>query len=305
MRQERFTEQAQEALAASQELVRQYHHSQWDVEHILLALLQQQAGLVGDILKGLSVDVESVRQQVVAVLEKSPKVAYETPQIYATPLIARLLESASAEAERLKDEFIGTEHLLIAMAGEQEGEAVGILHRFGIGGFRVCPCSKDGLAGFVAHNTGSLTSQDCALQPFQVVNMGQFVAFDLRVAVAAERDAVGCLKHQFGVFVDRHYMMGVNVPGVAAPDALPAEQPEHRVPPVLVLWSFAKAHKPAPPIQTSRSRFTPRYHREIGVASPRRGEVESEAFGTPGQLPAADRSRRPRPRKDGNHAPTH
>ena len=58
MKQERFTEQAQEALAASQELVRQYHHSQWDVEHILLALLQQQAGLVGDILKELDVDVE-------------------------------------------------------------------------------------------------------------------------------------------------------------------------------------------------------------------------------------------------------
>ena len=132
MRQERFTEQAQEALATSQELVRQYHHSQWDVEHILLALLQQQAGLVGDILKELGVDVEAVKQQVVAALENSPKVAYETPQIYATPRITQLIESASAEADRLKDEFIGTEHLLIAMAGEQEGEAAGILHRFGI-----------------------------------------------------------------------------------------------------------------------------------------------------------------------------
>ena len=60
MKQERFTEQAQEALAASQELVRQYHHSPWDVEHILLALLQQQAGLVDNILKELSADVEAV-----------------------------------------------------------------------------------------------------------------------------------------------------------------------------------------------------------------------------------------------------
>ena len=69
MRQERFTEQAQEVLAASQELVRQYHHSQWDVEHILLALLQQQAGLVGNILKELSVDVEVVIQQTLAIRE--------------------------------------------------------------------------------------------------------------------------------------------------------------------------------------------------------------------------------------------
>ena len=132
MKQERFTEQAQEALAASQELVRQHHHSQWDVEHILLALLQQESGLVGSILQELKVDVEAVRQQVLAVLEKSAKVAYEAPQIYATPRIAQLVEVAAAEANRLKDEFIGTEHLLIAIAGEQKGEAVDILKRFNI-----------------------------------------------------------------------------------------------------------------------------------------------------------------------------
>ena len=132
MKQERFTEQAQEALALSQELVRQYQHSQWDVEHILLALLQQEKGLVGDILRELGVDVETVRQQVEAVLERSPKVSYEGAQIYATPHISQLLGAAAAEADRLKDEFIGTEHLLIAMAGEQKGEAAEILHQFGI-----------------------------------------------------------------------------------------------------------------------------------------------------------------------------
>jgi len=132
MKQERFTEQAQEALAASQELVRQYQHSQWDVEHILLALLQQQAGLVGDIFKGLGVDAEAVRQQVVAALEKSAKVTYEAPQIYATPRVAQLLKTAGDEADRLKDEFIGTEHLLIAIAGEERGEAAKILKRSGI-----------------------------------------------------------------------------------------------------------------------------------------------------------------------------
>ncbi len=132
MRQERFTEQAQEALASSQELVRQYRHSQWDVEHILLALLQQQAGLVGDILTELGVDVEVVRQQVEARLDKAPKVTYETGQIYVTPRITQLLETAAAEANRLKDEFVGTEHLLIAMAGEEKGEVAAILHHFGI-----------------------------------------------------------------------------------------------------------------------------------------------------------------------------
>ncbi len=132
MRQERFTEQAQEALALSQELVRQYHHNQWDVEHILLALLQQERGLVGDILRELGVDVGVVKGQVAAALEKIPKVAYDTAQIYATPRINALLMAGAAEADRLKDEFVGTEHLLIAIAGEQRGEAASILRRSGI-----------------------------------------------------------------------------------------------------------------------------------------------------------------------------
>jgi len=132
MRQERFTEQAQEALALSQELVRQYHHNQWDVEHILLALLQQEQGLVGDILRELGVDAEAVRQQISAALDKAPKVAYEVAQIYATPRIAQLITRAGNEADRLKDEFIGTEHLFVAMAGEDKGEAATILHRLGV-----------------------------------------------------------------------------------------------------------------------------------------------------------------------------
>jgi ATP-dependent Clp protease ATP-binding subunit ClpC len=59
-------------------------------------------------------------------------VAYEGTQIYPTPRIARVLESAAAEANRLKDEFIGTEHLLIAIATEPRGESARILQEFGI-----------------------------------------------------------------------------------------------------------------------------------------------------------------------------
>ena len=132
MRPEKFTEQAQEALALSQELVRQYKHSQWDVEHILLALLQQEKGLVGEILRELKADVDTIRQQVDAALARAPKVTFDTGQIYATPRVAQLLSSANAEAERFKDEFISTEHILIAIVGEEKGEAAAIFGRFGI-----------------------------------------------------------------------------------------------------------------------------------------------------------------------------
>ncbi|MFH1647042.1 MAG: AAA family ATPase [Chloroflexota bacterium] len=132
MRQERFTEQAQESIQASQQMAMQFKHSQWDVEHILLALLVQRQGLVGEILKGLNVDVETVRNRVDEVLQKTPKVTYQTGQIYATPRIAGLMSRAEEEANRLKDEFISTEHLLIAMFGDDKGDAAHILESVGM-----------------------------------------------------------------------------------------------------------------------------------------------------------------------------
>ncbi|MGB6873607.1 MAG: AAA family ATPase [Dehalococcoidia bacterium] len=132
MKPERFTEQAQEVLEASQELVRRYRHNQWDVEHILLALLEQEKGITGDILQMLGVDIEAVKQRVEATLESFPKIAYEATQIYATPRISALLENANREADRLKDEFVSTEHLLIAIAGETKGEAATILAESGV-----------------------------------------------------------------------------------------------------------------------------------------------------------------------------
>jgi len=129
---ERFTEQAQEILATSQAIVQRYHHNQWDVEHVLLALLEQEKGITQEILQELGVDIETVKSKVEATLEGFPKVAYEAGQIYATPRISNLLENANREADRLKDEFVSTEHLLIAIAGETRGEAAAILSEFGV-----------------------------------------------------------------------------------------------------------------------------------------------------------------------------
>jgi ATP-dependent Clp protease ATP-binding subunit ClpC len=132
MRPERFTEQAREVLATSQSIASRYHHVQWDVEHVLLALLGQEGGLTLQILEKMGVDVEAVRKRVEDSLERAPKAAHESSQIYATPRIARLMDNADREAERLKDDFISTEHLLIAVAGEVKGEAATILKEFGV-----------------------------------------------------------------------------------------------------------------------------------------------------------------------------
>jgi len=128
----KFTEQAQEVLAASQELVRSLRHSQWDVEHVLLALLRQEGGVTSEILKELGVAIEPVRDRVAKALERGPTTAYEAAQIYPTPRIESLLRAAASEADRFRDEFVGSEHLLIAIAGERDGEGAAILNEFGI-----------------------------------------------------------------------------------------------------------------------------------------------------------------------------
>ena len=132
LRPEKFTEQAQQVLSNSQEIVRRFRHSQWDVEHVLVALLELEQGLPQDILSVLGVPVESVKLRLQEALDKSPKVSYETTQIYATPRAARLLDNARAESERMKDEFIGTEHLLIGATMERDGDSARILKEYGI-----------------------------------------------------------------------------------------------------------------------------------------------------------------------------
>ena len=103
-----FTEQAQEVIARSQALLREYKHSQWDVEHVLLALLELEGGVPQEILKALGVPQQEMRSKLVDVLERVPKVVNEVPQIYVTPRASRLLEYAKEESLRLKDEFINT-----------------------------------------------------------------------------------------------------------------------------------------------------------------------------------------------------
>jgi len=132
MQQERFTEQAWDAIMSSQRLAMDFHHSELDVEHILLALLMQERGLVGDILRDLGVDAEQVRQQLVSVLQGRPRLRYETTQLQQTRRIPAVALAAEAESKRMRDELIATEHLFIAIAAEQEGEAVAVLRQFGI-----------------------------------------------------------------------------------------------------------------------------------------------------------------------------
>jgi len=138
MKQERFTEQAQEVLGASQQLVSRFRNSMWDVEHIFLALLEQEKGLAAEILKKMNVNLTAMKKRVSDVLEKYPKIGEQPKtaiggiQIYPTPRVAQVIQAAVGEADRLNDEYVGVEHLLIAISSEGSGDAVDILKEFGI-----------------------------------------------------------------------------------------------------------------------------------------------------------------------------
>ncbi len=137
LRAEDFTEQAQRALQTSQELVQRYRHSQWDVEHILAALLAEEEGVPARILAELGVATGAVKSRLDQLLEAGPKLAAPAGQIYTTPRTQRLLETAREESQRLNDDFISVEHLFIAAVRESQGDSARLMREFGLDQERV------------------------------------------------------------------------------------------------------------------------------------------------------------------------
>ena len=132
LRPDQFTENAREVLGASQELVRRLRHTQWDAEHVVYSLLEEREGVPAEIFSQLGIVADQVKSELLAYLESAPKAAYESGQIYVTPRATRFLENAKGEADRLKDEFVGTEHLLVAATMERQGETARLFKEHGI-----------------------------------------------------------------------------------------------------------------------------------------------------------------------------
>jgi ATP-dependent Clp protease ATP-binding subunit ClpB len=122
MRLDKFTVKAQEAIQAAQSLADQHEHQALEPEHLLAALLQQREGVVAPILGKLGARVDAVQRAVEAELARMPKVRGGGGQ-YLGDRLRAALERAQREAERLKDDYVSTEHLLIAIAQERDGAA--------------------------------------------------------------------------------------------------------------------------------------------------------------------------------------
>ncbi len=135
MRFDRFTERAQEAAQRAAEIIQRYGHNQIDTEHILLALIEQPQGVVPQILEILKVDPQILAERLDYILKTSPKASIfggGAGQIFITPRVKRIIDLANEEASRLKDEYISTEHLFLAILSEKNTPAARLLETTGI-----------------------------------------------------------------------------------------------------------------------------------------------------------------------------
>ncbi len=124
----RLTQKSQEALHDAQTAALRFGHQEVDGEHLLLALLNQSEGLVAPLLGRSGADVDQIREDLTAELERRPRVTgsgAEPGKVYVTQRLNRLLDAADQEARRLKDEYVSVEHLVIALLGEGSGSAAG------------------------------------------------------------------------------------------------------------------------------------------------------------------------------------
>src|SRR5256885_5689100 len=130
MRLDRFTLRGQEAIQSATELAERNQNQQVEPEHLLAAMLEQPEGIVRPILGKLSVNVTVVSNDIQAAIARFPRV--QGGQQYFSPRLSQIFTAAQKQAESMQDEFISTEHLLLAVADEKDGGAGKILRQHGV-----------------------------------------------------------------------------------------------------------------------------------------------------------------------------
>jgi ATP-dependent Clp protease ATP-binding subunit ClpB len=128
---DKFTVKAQEALQGTQDVAGRFGNQQLESLHLLLALIEQKEGIVPSLLARLGVSPASVAKEAEQAIENLPKVG-GTADHYLSPALKEVLDQASKETEQFKDEFVSTEHLLLALSRKPKDAAGRILARLGI-----------------------------------------------------------------------------------------------------------------------------------------------------------------------------
>src|SRR6184192_2060437 len=130
MRLDKFTLRGQEAIQAGIELAERNQNQQVEPEHILCAMFEQPEGIVRPLLGKLGANVQVVVNDVQAAIARFPRV--QGGQQYFSPRLSQIFNAAQKQAETMQDDFISTEHLLLAITEEKEGEAGKIVRQHGL-----------------------------------------------------------------------------------------------------------------------------------------------------------------------------
>jgi ATP-dependent Clp protease ATP-binding subunit ClpB len=132
---DKFTNKAQEAVTACKGLLTKFGHSQVTPEHLMLACLEQEEGIGAKILEKMEVKPHEVIKELTDYLDRQPKgtsMSTAKDEIHVSNKLMQLLDEAQKEADRLKDEFISVEHLMLAFCDEGKNQTGSILKRHGV-----------------------------------------------------------------------------------------------------------------------------------------------------------------------------
>jgi ATP-dependent Clp protease ATP-binding subunit ClpB len=130
MRLDRFTLRGQEAIQSAIELAERNQNQQVETEHVLCAMLEQPEGIVRPLLGKLGANVQVILNDCQAAVARFPRV--QGGQQYFSPRLTQIFTAAQKQAEKMQDDYISTEHLLLAIADEKDGDAGKILRQHGV-----------------------------------------------------------------------------------------------------------------------------------------------------------------------------
>ena len=130
MRFDKFTIKSQEAIASAQDIARDFEHQVVDVEHLLLALLMQDEGIVSEIIEKIGANTKVISQKIKQELARRPKVTGS--QMYMSPQLEKVLSNAFKEANGFKDEYVSVEHLLLSILDGKDSFSHNLLKEKGI-----------------------------------------------------------------------------------------------------------------------------------------------------------------------------
>ncbi len=123
----RFTEKAQEAILQAQSLAAEHSHGQIEGEHLVLALLRQSEGVVPQIIQGLGLQPGAIAQQMEGELTRKPRVYGGAAKVGLSRELQQALDRAEQIAKEMHDDFVSTEHLLLALTEDRAGNVARLL----------------------------------------------------------------------------------------------------------------------------------------------------------------------------------